>query len=900
MATASFTVLTGASDSARLEVRGNVGAHFRTAYDILVRPPGAVQPVERDQGLVQQNFVSGIFGGISMEQYREIKRTSGVQVAAPLAVFGFVMPSATIPVSLGGQLPAAARTAFRVETRWTADRGHVHVRDPDSYVYVTRHRLAPAPPPVIGVSTRAQAGEDLGDEGIRPVCPVPTSAASAFASAARSSFACWSTQTGRNGYGDPRGQTVARGASVDFPFPVLVAGIDPAAEAALSGIDDAVVSGRYLRKDDGPVRRQQRGFPRIELPVLAASSSDLDLSARVRVRRLSAPTGAAVAGAGADRGAVVRALRRGGAGVTVATQSVTATNAYNTLLGELRDSVMLDATWRTGPPQYAVRGPRHLVAQPIHSDPYNWGSALGVTGTDTGFVNAPPTAHGLGFRRLYENIATKFENTPTPTPTLHAVGTFDPRKLAGFEDPDVSPLNAFHAPAATGADAASRRALGDQPLAPDGNMAGYLTPPPLLLTTIAARSTLLDPRSFGTGVESQQATPISSVRVRVAGVTGADATSRERVRVTAERIAAHTGLAVDITAGSSALPVTVDLPASGFGRPALSLRETWIKKGVATAILTAVDRKSLMLFLLVLLVCVLFCANATSAAVRSRAQELGVLACVGWSRRKLFAYQLTEVGIVGLAAGIAGTLVALPAGALLDLPVSGARTLVAAPAAVLLALLAGIWPTLRASRSDPMEAVRPAVRSTRSAHSTTSIAGMALTNLLRVPGRSALAAISLGVGIFTLTVLLSVTFAFRGAVVGTVLGDAVAVQVRTADYVAVAATLVLGALACADVLYLNLRDRSAEIATLRATGWRERHLTRLVALEGAGLGVVGAVAGALLGLGAAAALAGAWSSTIAVVAVGDALLGVVIAVLASLPPAALLRHLPTATLLAEE
>ena len=37
VATASFTVLTGASESSRLEVRGDVAHHFRTAYDVLVR-----------------------------------------------------------------------------------------------------------------------------------------------------------------------------------------------------------------------------------------------------------------------------------------------------------------------------------------------------------------------------------------------------------------------------------------------------------------------------------------------------------------------------------------------------------------------------------------------------------------------------------------------------------------------------------------------------------------------------------------------------------------------------------------------------------------------------------------------------------------------------------------------
>ena len=50
-----------------------------------------------------------------------------------------------------------------------------------------------------------------------------------------------------------------------------------------------------------------------------------------------------------------------------------------------------------------------------------------------------------------------------------------------------------------------------------------------------------------------------------------------------------------------------------------------------------------------------------------------------------------------------------------------------------------------------------------------------------------------------LTLLVAITLAFRGAVVGTLLGDVVAVQIRGVDYVAVAATVTLGVLAVADV-----------------------------------------------------------------------------------------------------
>ena len=151
----------------------------------------------------------------------------------------------------------------------------------------------------------------------------------------------------------------------------------------------------------------------------------------------------------------------------------------------------------------------------------------------------------------------------------------------------------------------------------------------------------------------QAKAPISAIRVRVADVGGYSERSAERVRLVAEQIAARTGLDVDITLGSSAAPQTVELPAGSFGRPMLRLTESWSALGVASIITQAVDRKSLVLFVLVLVVCVLFLANAVSAAVRDRRSELAVLSCLGWPVRRIAALILGEVALLGLIAGSA-------------------------------------------------------------------------------------------------------------------------------------------------------------------------------------------------------------------------------------------------------
>jgi putative ABC transport system permease protein len=107
---------------------------------------------------------------------------------------------------------------------------------------------------------------------------------------------------------------------------------------------------------------------------------------------------------------------------------------------------------------------------------------------------------------------------------------------------------------------------------------------------------------------------------------------------------------------------------------------------------------------------------------------------------------------------------------------------------------------------------------------------------------------------------------------GTVLGDAISVQIRGFDYLAVGLVIALAALSVADVLYLNLRERQAELVTLRTVGWQQRHLAQVVLAEALTLAVAAAALGALGGAaigwavlaapivpvleGAAAALAG--------------------------------------------
>jgi ABC-type antimicrobial peptide transport system permease subunit len=176
------------------------------------------------------------------------------------------------------------------------------------------------------------------------------------------------------------------------------------------------------------------------------------------------------------------------------------------------------------------------------------------------------------------------------------------------------------------------------------------------------------------------------------------------------------------------------------------------------------------------------------------------------------------------------------------------------PVAVLLALMAGSLPAWRATRLEPLDAIRPPVTPSGRARPVHSVAGMALRNLTRVRGRTVLGAAGLALGVAAFTILLAVTLAFQGEVTGSLLGNAIVAQARAADYLSVALSLLLGAAGAVDVLVLSQRERAGDLAVLRATGWTSRNLARLTLYEGVGLALLGGFTGSVVGLAVVTAL----------------------------------------------
>jgi len=882
-----FTVLTASSKASTLATTSLAEKQARTSYDILVRPKGSRSALERAESVVQPGFLTGDYGGITLAQWHTIQQLSGVQVAAPVAVVGYVYPTMLVPVSIKKAWSGDGDAVARVDVTWSWDNGLTQVKQVPDFAYVTSRRLRPnwnVPVDTGGAwrvaGMRHGICRELIDSDTRP-------------ETRDSQLLCFS----RTGGGDGsqlayKARKIQGALLVTYPLPYVVAAVDPASEDALVGLDQTRTSGRSLQ---GATTRDPKASTGEALPSLIADGVQTQETATVTVSQLGS---AAVKLVHANRNP--NKLRRL-PGAQVSQQVITAQQAQQALMQQFATVTRHGDHWPELPGQFTEVGQVTLPSVDTQASPprvEQTRPSQHYSGSMRDHLQfQAPASDDLASRRITtsEQPYDPMHGIDLPEPTtLNVIGTFDAAKLDGLGDLTDQILAGYDAASTTGADARSRRLLGDQPLRPSPYLGGFVQPPPMMITTLDALPQVTD------GWEnSNESAPISAIRVRVSGVSGVDATSRERVRLAAQRIQAKTGLDVDIVDGSSPSKQTLVLPAGSHGRPTLSLVQWWVKKGVALAVISAVDKKSLVLFVLVLLISALSVANAAVSSVRSRRGELGVLACLGWRPRHLFRVVLTEIAVIGLSAGVVSGVLSYAVGRLIHPPVSLERAALAVPAGLLVALVAGMVPALLAARADPMDAVEPAVSEPRKARQPRSLLALARTGLGRVKARTALAAVGLGVAVLVFTVLMAITLAFQGAVVGSVLGDAVAIQARGADYAATGASLLLAFLGVANVIYLNVRDRGPELATLRAVGWTERHLARLVITEGMLVGALGATPGAVMGLLIAAGLTGTIALSFVVGAMIAWAVAVLLAALAAAAATRLVVRLPTTLLLTE-
>ena len=834
LAACALILLSATTQTTVLQANQIISQNWRSNYDLVVLPPQAQIP---SQQIVPGDLMEGYDGGISIQQYQQIKSQPGVEVAAPIAYVGYVqMPVPQIQFSAQA-LPAGY---YRLDWTLTAFNGQRQVmeRHETTFYYQTSCDTGPMPSGAI-VDALAKKGISLQCAPIYPYY-------SAF-------------------------QTVDTGT-------FLLAAIDPTAENQLVHLDKSITGGRMLTPQDNlhldlnpnmgialdcPNRSsdpsQCRHVPNYDIPVLFHTQLPGQITlkgALTRMAPLTVDPQAVLAGGGPTFLAHLPHQQTVFDGVVPLVQNDPQRFSVHTLLWDGHSWQPYMPLGGDDPLSASLKflyAPSGLTYRPAISP----GGQVDSTYTLTPNGVQGPEAT---FRALHPlHIAQSKSKSAFPLPSafyfFDPVGKFTGGSMdAQFSNPlNWLPENTYTSPPTTLRYNAQGRPVTPTDLLPTTNTAGFILQPPLALTTLTAAV-----RLRGDHI-------ISAIRIRVSGVDAANPASWKRIQQVAASIEQRTHLRVLVSLGSSPRPTLVYVPGIKQGQfgakqnidPLGWVEERWIAIGASIIYLAQLGATRLLLLGAVLAVCLGYLIVAFSALVTAQRTEFAVLSALGWRPWQPVRLFLAQALLLALGGGIMGMGVALLIVTLLGaIPIwlIVAWTL---PALLVMSLLSSLYPLWQLWHIRPAEILRAGSPASSSRASLLGwplwslvppVASLVIRNLARSRPRTLVTVGSLFLSAVLLVLMFSGTLALHQTLVGTLLGDFVLLQTAVPQIAGCVFAVLLTFLSVADLLLLQVRERQQEIGLLQAIGWRPGLVQQLFMQEGLTLAIISTIPGVLVAL----------------------------------------------------
>ncbi|MBC8255578.1 MAG: hypothetical protein H8E35_16320, partial [Ardenticatenia bacterium] len=510
----AFGLLLATVETTKVTVNEDLAQYWRTSYDILVRPPGSRSPIEEKYGLVEANHLSHLEGGITLEQYEAIEAIPGVEVAAPIAMLGYFNLVFHAPLEV-----SCEPGFYRLENTVVTDDGLRQYRTVgQEYFYCIESG---------GAFTHLYKSPQynllaLMFSDVRPPDKAP-----------------WFERA-------------------VYRLPVLLAAIDPEQESRLVALDRAIVDGEYLSdmeglasvgtqvavRTGGDVTSTSQVLPSgttADIPLILNARSYVSFTLQTEWQRIALPFSQEALDQVAGEGG--RDHLSGLSAEPLGRWVFDGQEAYRAALVALRDSgsrvtvnslsaLPTGLAYQEVPPPPGASGPT-LEAIP-HGSSVSGGLvaiAMPLVAFDREMLfREPGIGRGMGgdipfvLQGVYD-----IERLPRPAAVSEVPleTYYPPHVVLRYDDADclVDPVL----------------------LSPTFSDAGYITSPPLALTTLKA----------GAWLSFKREAPISAIRVRVADVDQFTSEAQTRIEAVAAEIIERTGLPVDITVGSSPRRVLV-------------------------------------------------------------------------------------------------------------------------------------------------------------------------------------------------------------------------------------------------------------------------------------------------------------------------------------------------------
>lgn len=827
-ASLGFVILAGTSQTTQAVLTHDIARAWQSPYDILVRPVGAQDSIEANLNLLRPNYLSELRGGITETDLDQIRAIPGIAVAAPIAVVGYTYWPDFRSFDLRPYLKKDEISFFRLSVTSTGDNGKSTY--PSETVYIaasaggetvfdwSRSQTMPGTQTVL-VQTNLMTSSGVYKCTLPEVCVAPTFCHGPQTAPATQCSPLNAAQPGWVGVRD------------NYPVPILVAGVDPIAEANLVGLERCLSGGRYLLDSEAPGPTTVLNQTVTGIPVLTSDQSFVHEDVESRLDE--SPASSASAGS----------ISTAAAWTTVSDNKTTADDLYKSLLPTVSTLAYSSGPlWQTGSVEYRQVGADHLQVVPVAADP-------AVLQYFTGTQHIVPESADVWMRAVSEHAQpVPLGYAPGYRWTWKQVGSYNPSCLAGFSTP-TGRMDAYNIPEVLSGDG--------QSIFPNRSLASYTNIPPLVLTTLAGARYFANP-NVDAGAPTDAF--ISAIRIRVVGTESPSSSAEARLARVAAQIQEATNLRVDIVRGSSPQPMMIDLPAGKFGRPATTVTELWSAKGVAFTFLRAVSAQNLGLFGLVLVGGMVLVGETGYISAVRRRREFGVLRALGWPTASIALLVELEMLILGLATGLVALAFGIPLELRLGLGTSAWQIAAVVPLAVVVAAVAGIAPAFAAARGSVVEVIQSTATAPIShravADSLFAIAWRELLGQWRV--EAILGSLAIALGAATLGVLVVIAAAFNGQLDTTLLGVDLAGRVRSFHIVLALLTLGVGAIAAAEVLTLSYLERRAILGALRALGWSRAAVARFLVAQAAILGLAGGAIAVAIVVIVAVALRASW------------------------------------------
>jgi hypothetical protein len=710
----------GVQSTAAAALQDTLDANWRGAYDILVTAKGAANPVP---GLLAPNALSAGGAGLSVTDLSRIRSVQGVDVAAPIGeviVAGLKPGRVTITLPMDAVHARSSAQAFRVTMTYTTNDG-LGRRLVDRQVHtVIVDRTGRDVTPITGFSKCTIDDMKVDNEKYPDLCAGPPQPEPIISSTNGDGSWTYSDDSVGDSYVfslgsapqsltritlvDPVAEQRLLGKAGSFLEPLIR--IKPTAAMtngamntwAASANDrfsadfqqqqvqrEAIASGGYTPKqltqlkqlfaDNGKTFKGYRFDTGGYVPLLVSGTGSAPLSMTIKAEGFGPTTPVRK---GEHRYVVPDELKAGHPGTPLGESAIDVSallnpfvqqpvsapwpgtsaislpqqTTYNSLsihqTGTVGGTnfVPLEHVKKTGdPPAVRLKADGYLNPVPVAKmnqplpDPFR----LVLDGTKAGYESAYSSVTGMA-PQINSEVAVP-------------IGSFSSDAI-GKSQSSLSyvPLGAYQAVGSTLVAGSSTVATKSVTVRPSVTGLGLVGPETVAIASVASAA------SWG------QKTPISAVRVRVAGITEYSPAAQQKVLKVAQAIKSL-GYGVTIVAGSSPTNVAVQVDDYAFGvtdpaqkqkvGPLGDVVQAWSELGAAGRADLAVSTSSLAILGIALGSSALLLGAVQFVSISRRREQAAILRQTGWTRGRIWRWMAAEEipgAIVVALAGVAAVL----------------------------------------------------------------------------------------------------------------------------------------------------------------------------------------------------------------------------------------------------